>query len=96
MEAVNHDVPGQLLPEAIMLDKQRGCYYSSWITRKEYLKDRVRFFVTHWSSNDTMEASYIARVTKAGIMKAPAAKAEEMYKPQIYGLAQPLNITIKP
>ncbi len=96
MEAVNPDVPGQLLPPTIMADKERSWYSSSWITRQEYLKDRVRFFMNHWSANAQMEASYIARVTKAGVMKAPAAKAEEMYKPEVYGLALPLKVTIQP
>ncbi len=74
-----------------------GLFYSlsSWIKEHKIMKDRVRFVVIQWQGTELMEASYFARVTKAGVMKAPAAKAEEMYRPQVYGLALPMTFTVK-
>ncbi len=96
MEAVNPAVSGQYLPLQLRSNSSKLYSYSSWVSRKLYLKDRVRFFVTQWKDKEMLEVSYLARVTKAGTMKAPAAKAEEMYRPQVYGLSIPLNLKIQP
>ncbi len=96
MEAINPEVTGQALPNSIAQQRDHCWFAPSWVTRREFLKDRVRFFMNSWSSDAAFEVSYLVNVSMAGEMKAPAAKAEEMYRPQVYGLAQPLKITIKP
>ncbi len=96
MEAVNPSIIGQALPDSIMQQRDQCWFAPYWVTRQEFLKDRVRFFMNSWSVNNKMTASYIAIVKKSGEMKAPAAKAEAMYKPEHYGLAMPLKVTIKP
>ncbi len=94
MEAMNPAVSGQYL--SLPAGKNASQYYSfsSWITKQDFLKDRVRFAITQWKGTELLSASYLARVTKSGEMKAPAAKAEEMYRPQVYGLALPLEIKV--
>ena len=39
-------------------------------------------------------ARYLARVTKSGTVIAPSAKAELMYRPEVYGLSIPQKLTV--
>lgn len=93
-EAVNPKLTTQGLPECVVRDEYSWCG-SGFINNREYLKDCVRFYVTRWGDGD-LTACYIARVVKSGKVTAPAAKAELMYRPQVYGLAIPQHFTVKP
>lgn len=42
----------------------------------------------------TFTARYLARVTKSGTVIAPSAKAELMYRPEVYGLSIPQKLTV--
>ncbi|MCQ2364554.1 MAG: MG2 domain-containing protein [Akkermansia sp.] len=93
-EAVNPELTSQALPEDIRTDESNWLC-SGFINNREYLKDCVRFYVTRWGEGD-LTARYIARVVKSGKVTALAAKAELMYRPQVYGLAIPQHFTILP
>ena len=71
----------------------RWFYWSGWVSHREFLKDRVRFFADSWSGG-RFTARYLARVTKSGSVIAPSAKAELMYKPETYGLSIPQKLTV--
>lgn len=97
-EAVNpalvSQVPGGRESEAGEADG-RGFYWSAWISHREFLKDRVRFFANSWHGG-RFTARYLARVTKSGTVTAPSAKAELMYKPEAYGLSIPQRLSVSP
>ena len=93
-EAVNPKLTTQGLPDCVVRDEYSWSG-SGFINNREYLKDCVRFYVTRWGNGD-LTARYIARVVKSGKVTAPAAKAELMYRPQVYGLAIPQHFTVKP
>lgn len=73
----------------------RWFYWSGWVSHREFLKDRVRFFANSWRGG-RFTARYLARVTKSGAVIAPSAKAELMYKPETYGLSIPQKLTVSP
>lgn len=73
----------------------RWFYWSGWVSHREFLKDRVRFFANSWSEG-RFTARYLARVTKSGTVIAPSAKAELMYKPETYGLSIPQKLAVSP
>ena len=96
LELVNPAVLGQRLPEQMMRAASSYSLWSLMVSYKHYEKDRIAIFVNSWGSSDVLRASYLARVVKSGTMKAPAAKAEMMYQPKIYGLSIPQSFVIKP
>jgi uncharacterized protein YfaS (alpha-2-macroglobulin family) len=55
----------------------------SWVWR-EIHDERVSFFANHLSAG-THEAEYLARATRSGEFVRPAASAEAMYDPRIWG-----------
>lgn len=67
--------------------------WSGWISHREFLKDRVRFFADSWAGG-RFTARYLARVTKSGSVIAPSAKAELMYKPETYGWSIPRKLAV--
>lgn len=73
-----------------------GFVMPRWVSNCEYLKDRVRFFVNYWGRSEKFEATYLARVVKAGQVTAPPAKVESMYAPQRYGLSTNQRFIIAP
>ncbi len=93
-EAVNPELTSQL--PVIGTADESPAYFSwnAWVSHREFLKDRVRFFANSWRK-DRFTARYMARVVKAGEVIAPAAKAELMYKPAIYGWSIPQTLKIK-
>lgn len=97
-EAVNpalvSQIPGGRESEAGE-ENDRWFYWSGWISHREFLKDRVRFFANSWREG-RFTARYLARVTKSGKVIAPSAKAELMYKPETYGLSIPRRLTVAP
>lgn len=97
-EAVNpallSQIPGGLENESAA-SEDRWFYWTPWVSNREYLKDRVRFFADSWY-NDAFVARYLARVTKSGSVVAPSAKAELMYKPETYGLSIPQKLNVSP
>ena len=93
-EAVNPELTTQALPDCVRTDTY-SWGGSGFINHREYAKDCVRFYVTRWG-NGAMTARYVARVVKSGSVTAPAAKAELMYRPQVYGLSIPQHFTILP
>ena len=93
-EAVNPALTTQGLPEGVATDESNWAD-CGFINNRAYFKDCVRFYVTHWGSGN-LTARYIARVVKSGKVTAPAAKAELMYRPQVYGLSVPQHFTVTP
>lgn len=97
-EAVNpallSQIPGGRESEAED-EGNRWFYWSGWVSHREFLKDRVRFFANSWREG-RFTARYLARVTKSGSVIAPSAKAELMYKPETYGLGIPQKLTVSP
>ena len=59
---------------------------------QEIRADRVLFFGDDVSPGNYV-LRYVARVRAAGTVTAPAAKAEEMYHPERFGLTGPQSIT---
>ncbi len=96
LEAVNpallSQIPGGRENEAAS-QGDRWFYWNSWVSHREFLKDRVRFFADTWS-RERFTARYLARVTKSGTVIAPSAKAELMYRPEVYGLSIPQKLTV--
>lgn len=88
-----------LSAQAVAKDDTRLDYrWNSWVNHHEFHKESVRFFADIWPGNDQFQASYLARVTKAGSVSAPPAKAELMYMPEVYGLSpgEHFQITARP
>ena len=71
----------------------RWFYWSGWVSHREFLKDRVRFFADSWSGG-RFTARSLARVPKSRYVIAPSAKAALMYKPETYGLSIPQKLTV--
>ncbi len=95
-EALNPELVSQLpaLPKGAN-DDNGYFYWNSWVSNREFLKDRVRFFADSWV-RDRFTARYMARVTKSGAVAAPAAKAEMMYQPATYGWSIPQTFKVAP
>lgn len=93
-EAVNPALTTQGLPDDVATNTANWSG-STFINNREYLKDCVRIYATRWGNGD-LTATYIARVVKSGRVTAPAAKAELMYRPQIYGLSVPQHFVVQP
>lgn len=58
----------------------------------ELREDRALFFADYLHQG-TYTIRYLARVTAAGVVTAPSAKIEEMYKPERCGLSETLKIS---
>lgn len=96
-EAINPDLTSQGLPEGISAETCRSWYYfPSSVNNREFLKDRVRMFAGNLWGSSRLEFSYVARVVRSGKVTAPAAKAELMYRPEVYGLSIPQQFEVKP
>ncbi|OCA03658.1 terpenoid cyclases/protein prenyltransferase alpha-alpha toroid [Akkermansia glycaniphila] len=91
MEAVNPAITSQR-----MVEPDDDYAMSSAFDHREFHKDRVASFSSLWIGNGVLNMSYLARVTKAGEVTAPPAKAELMYEPQVYGLSPNRKITVLP
>lgn len=68
---------------------------SSWISHREMLADRVRFFCDELPAGEHI-FQYLARVRMAGTATAPAPKVEEMYRPENFGLGLRTEMTSLP
>ncbi len=96
-EVVNPNLPSQSLPPGIATQRARAWFRPSWVDHCEYGRDCVSFFATSWYGNSpSLEVSYIVRVVRSGEVCAPAARAELMYRPQVYGLSIPQRFTVQP
>ena len=91
-ELLDPSIPSQCadVPESGWRSPRYNSYHS------EFLKDRVRLFALAGYSFNGEIASYVARVVRSGTVTAPAAKAELMYNPSVYGLSVPQKFTVKP
>lgn len=93
-EAVDPELISQALPAGMSAESMRRLYYfPAFINNREFLKDRVRAFSTS-AGGYSYEFSYAARVVRSGSVTAPAAKAELMYNPEVYGLSIPQHFEI--
>ncbi|CAN5199719.1 hypothetical protein BH23VER1_BH23VER1_20380 [soil metagenome] len=61
---------------------------------REIRADRVVYFCDHLAPG-TYTFQYLARVRTAGTVTAPSTKAEEMYRPERFGLAATQTLTAK-
>ncbi len=95
-EAINPALPSQSLPPGVAARANECWRVPGWIDHTEYELDRVRFFASSWFGSEPLTVSYVARVVRSGQVTAPAAKAEFMYRPQVYGLSVPQSFTVKP
>jgi alpha-2-macroglobulin len=73
-----------------------GEYRQDWFSDfRELRTDRALFFANHLGpGNYTL--CYLARVRAAGDVTAPAAKVEEMYHPERFGLSDTVKIGTQP
>ena len=67
---------------------------SDWVWR-ELHDDRVTFFADNLSRG-THHAEYLARTTRVGSFVWPAASAEAMYAPDVYGRGIGTTLTVSP
>ncbi len=94
-EVVNPDLPSQALPAGLAAQRESAWNCPAWVDHREYGRDSVRFFATTWAAGGAaLEVSYIARVVRRGWVYAPGAKAEFMYRPEVYGLSIPQRLTV--
>ena len=62
----------------------------------EFRADRALFFRDHVYAAGRYEIRYLTRVRAAGTVTAPAAKVEEMYHPEHFGLSEATPLTARP
>ena len=88
-EAVNPEFKSQATRagEALGLDWQ-GSHH-------ELREDRALFFANYIPPGE-YTIRYLARVRAAGTATAPAAKVEEMYHPERFGLTETMQVTSLP
>jgi len=67
----------------------RDNWYSDY---RELRRDRALFFRNHLAPG-SYTITYLARVRAAGEVTAPAAKIEEMYHPDRFGLSEAMRVT---
>lgn len=85
-EAVNPEFKSQATAGAGQSGSSFYCDY------RELREDRALFFRDHvWPG--TYRIQYLARVRAAGTATAPAAKIEEMYHPERFGLTETVKLT---
>jgi uncharacterized protein YfaS (alpha-2-macroglobulin family) len=84
LEAVNPEFRTQEVRSADRLTGSARWWLSDF---REIRKDRCVSFAD-WVSPGNYAFRYLARVRAAGSVTAPAAKAEEMYQPERYGLTE--------
>ncbi len=95
-EAINPALPSQSLPPGVQARADECWHVPGWVDHTEYDRNRVRFFASSWFGGEPLTVSYVARVVRSGQVTAPAARAEFMYRPQVYGLSVPQAFTVKP
>jgi alpha-2-macroglobulin len=94
LEAVNPNFGNQLSGTALNSGTiADGDYWTSDF--QELRTDRALFFA-NWVTPGDYVIQYVARVRAAGRATAPAAKAEEMYHPDRYGLCETAVLTSQP
>lgn len=84
-EAVNPSFKTQ----AMRADGSRGSMFTDY---RELRRDRALFFRDHLAPG-SYTITYLARVRAAGAVTAPAAKIEEMYRPERFGLTETTDVT---
>ena len=65
----------------------------SWFEHQNLLDQRVECFASKITAG-TYKYVYFARATTPGVFNVPPAKAEEMYRPQVYGRSCSTRMTI--
>ena len=83
LEAVNPEFKTQAAGPGSPLTGSDAEWMSSF---REIRKDRCLYFAD-WVAPGTYTLRYVARARAAGTVTAPAAKVEEMYHPERYGLS---------
>jgi len=83
LEAINPEFKTQEARSASSLANDGNWWWSDF---RELRKDRCLSFAD-WVSPGTYTLRYVARVRAAGTVSAPAAKVEEMYHPERFGLS---------
>ncbi|MEO1857131.1 MAG: MG2 domain-containing protein [Rubritalea sp.] len=87
LESVNDDFASQA---SVHSNKVKHNYR---ISRSEFRNERSLFFLNRSWGSQKQEIKYLARVTAAGTVHAPPAKAESMYNPSQYGLSEAHTFT---
>ena len=87
LESVNDDFASQ---SSVHSKKLKRNYR---ISRSEFRNERSLFFLNRSWGTKKQEIQYLARVTAAGTVHAPPAKAESMYNPSQYGLSEAHTFT---
>lgn len=69
--------------------------FSRWsFYHKELRHDSARFYAD-WIDTGNYHLSYMAQAIADGVFNAPAAKAEEMYDPDVYGRSASRELTVR-
>ncbi|MCX6875618.1 MAG: MG2 domain-containing protein [Verrucomicrobia bacterium] len=89
LEAINPEFRTQQVGKDAALGQAWAADY------REIRADRVLYFCDHLPAG-TFTFRYLARVRAAGKVTAPAAKVEEMYRPERFGLSATERITSVP
>ena len=89
LEAIHPEFHSQQAGEGGSLDHAWAADY------REIRADRVLYFCDHLPAG-SFTFRYLARVRSAGNVTAPAAKVEEMYRPERFGLSPSQRLTSTP
>ncbi len=89
LEAIHPEFHSQQAGEGGSLDHAWAADY------REIRADRVLYFCDHLPAG-SFTFRYLARVRSAGNVTAPAAKVEEMYRPERFGLSASQRLTSTP
>lgn len=92
-EAINPALTTQALAPGLAADAAHPTYTDCGVEHVDFRRGTVTFHASAYRGGD-FTATYLARVTRSGQVSAPAAKAEYMYRPDIYGLSIPQQFTI--
>ena len=92
LEAINPELKSQQSSRARLQAASSDDWFSDF---REFRKDRVLFFRNHLGPG-SYTISYQARVRAAGTVTAPAAKVEEMYHPERFGLSETIQVSSLP
>ncbi|MBL4689699.1 MAG: alpha-2-macroglobulin, partial [Nannocystaceae bacterium] len=97
--AIDLPLPSGLEAVAMNLGKGRAAmklsgYQGSWVTHQEQRADRVTVYVDSLSAG-TYKTTVFLRATAAGDYQWPAATAEMMYYPEVYGRSASGRLTIR-
>jgi uncharacterized protein YfaS (alpha-2-macroglobulin family) len=79
------DDTGQARPDTGIGADETPRWWSNWVFNRRELRDDEAVFYADWMPAGVHTQSYLARATTPGDYAHPAARVEEMYRPEVYG-----------